>query len=144
METTIETLASQLRDSLSEMYRKFGNNPALTLGSGKAYTGFEVANAIAKENNLGIEMMEHILKLSVEMLKTDREGNNDAGKAGLFWLVGHLEQQEQRFSIKTAEQREKRELLRDFTAMYFDGMKDMASETLRVVKTLINGEKSQR
>lgn len=63
---------NKLKQSMIETYRKFGDDKAILIKGKKSYTGNEIAEEIENETDFGIEMINSIIKLSIDLLKRDK------------------------------------------------------------------------
>lgn len=62
----------KLKSKVIETYKKFGDKKALLIRGHNSYTGFEIADEIEKETELGIEMMNSIIQLTIDLLSRDK------------------------------------------------------------------------
>ncbi len=68
----------ELKDLMVKTYRKFGNEKAILLKGGKrSYTGDEIAEEIENETEFGINMLDNIIQLTIDLLKRDRINMNN-------------------------------------------------------------------
>ena len=59
---------TKLKKSIVSTYRKFGDEKTLTNGN-RSYTGNEIADEIENETKFGIEMIDNVIKLTIDLLK---------------------------------------------------------------------------
>ena len=64
--------AKELEKILVSTFLKYGDKTALLIKGKRSYTGNEIAEEIKNGTELGIQMMENILKLSINLLMRDK------------------------------------------------------------------------
>lgn len=65
-------LAEELKRKAIETYLKYGDNKALVIKGKRTYTGNEIAHEIVNETDLGIDIVNKIMQLSIDLLKRDK------------------------------------------------------------------------
>lgn len=61
----------KLKQSLIATYQKFGDDKAL-IRNGLSYSGNQISNEIENETELGIELIDSIIKLTIDLLSRDK------------------------------------------------------------------------
>ena len=62
----------KLKQLMVATYRKFGDEKALLLKGKRSYTGNEIADEIENETEFGIEMVDNMIQLTINLLKRDK------------------------------------------------------------------------
>lgn len=65
-------LASDLKEYLISTYEKFGDKKALVTKGYRAYTGLDLANEIRNNTPEGIESLQSIIALTIDLLRRDK------------------------------------------------------------------------
>lgn len=70
----IETmnLTEELKSLIIKTYKSFGDEKALLIKGKRSYTGNEIAEEIEKQTPFGLNIINGILKLSIDLLKRDK------------------------------------------------------------------------
>jgi len=61
-----------IKQLLVDRYRKIGNEKALLIKGKHSYTGTEIAEEIENETELGIDIINNIFQLTIDLLKRDK------------------------------------------------------------------------
>jgi hypothetical protein len=64
-------LIIEIKKTMIDTYKKYGDEKVLTRGR-YSYTGNQLANEIENETEVGINMINSILKLTIDLLKRDK------------------------------------------------------------------------
>lgn len=67
-----ENSIKELKKLIIEGYRKYGDDKALVTKGKKSYTGFEMAKEIEDETEFGIEMLNNLIQLTIDLLKRNK------------------------------------------------------------------------
>lgn len=62
----------KLKQLMITTYRKFGDEKALMLKGRFSYTGNEIAKEIENETEFGIEVLNSLLQLTIDLLKRNK------------------------------------------------------------------------
>lgn len=62
----------RLKELLISTYRKFGSEKAIVIKGGQSYTGDQIADEIQNETPFGMQMIDNIVKLTIDLLKRDK------------------------------------------------------------------------
>jgi hypothetical protein len=65
-------MEKETKDLLIEVYKKFGENKGLLLRGKNSYTGNEVAEEIANETKVGMDIYKSIISLTCDLLSRQK------------------------------------------------------------------------
>jgi hypothetical protein len=67
-----KNLSQKLKNTAVNTYRKIGEDKGLLLKGKNSYTGNEIADEIEKETEIGVEILEALLNLTIDLVKRDK------------------------------------------------------------------------
>ncbi len=68
----VKVLTEELKQKAIETYLKYGDDKALVIKGKRTYTGNEIADEIINETDFGIDVVNKIMQLSIDLLKRDK------------------------------------------------------------------------
>ena len=60
-----------LKENIITTYKKYGDEKILSSGT-KSYSGTELANEVTNETQFGIELIDNLIQLTIDLLKRDK------------------------------------------------------------------------
>lgn len=65
-------LSDKLKMTVAKTYQKYGDKKALLIRGNKTFTGVEVSNEIIAETETGIQILEGMIQLAIDLVKRDK------------------------------------------------------------------------